>query len=89
MNDVLILAKLQGLAIAMLMDTFLNCNQIPYTSKQSRGKTFAVFAVFAQSRKLSRRIFIIALTAKVFPLDCFDIYGNILVVVYNYNYVHS
>ena len=26
-------------------------------------------------RKFSRRIFIFALTAKVFPLDCFDIYG--------------
>ena len=26
-------------------------------------------------RKFSRRIIIFALTAKVFPLDCFDVYG--------------
>ena len=26
-------------------------------------------------RKFSRRILIFALTAKVFPLDCFDVYG--------------
>ena len=27
-------------------------------------------------RKFSRRIFIFALTVKVFPLDCFDVYGK-------------
>ena len=67
--------------------------ELLYTSKQSRGKTFAVFAqsratkVFMSNfttlgihyykkllpRKFSRRIFIFALTAKVFPLDSFDV----------------
>ena len=66
--------------------------KLPYTTKQSRGKTrfllnresfpieyFTRLGIHYYKkllpRKFSRRIFIFVLTVKIFPLDCFVVYG--------------
>ena len=42
-------ANTQNILMLCMLKEFVSC--IPYTSKHSRGKTFAVFADFSKTRK--------------------------------------